>query len=530
MGSSELPSGNNKINSAVKTTSSGNTRGGGGGSWIGTVCETLHTMPLITILNRMQYVPQSSSFTSTYDSYHNLKADTTVLVKNTDQDDNSMEIDEEYEQNQDPLDIYSIPTGEGGDIDIEKMRENEQNFALAGGVKRLEYRLSAVLRGLRERDFNGLKELQKITAHEEAKITLKGLNKSYTSTSTTASTSISFPNIINNTKSIQSVSSSAVKISKEKSKIENNCNNIMKIAFLGMETVIKVITTTQAISALTDAININNMDNISAVFAVITSYSKILMSSPCGAEIAQDSNPLSIRILNSMAFSRPKDPLTKRLWGLLNMFDQTIVSDAINRGYGSTSTSSSSSSSNFISSSRVHNNLTNLGGISSICSINNGSSNYVIPYSALTIQIAVQLSLSPSLLCEGLQSTLYLLCSVLSHQLTATDDEEFFDDQNNNNDNNIVGEKVDNNLHRTNPITSTAVPNLGTGLIGGKCPSLKDIKLLVPILKSALYRLYWSNPLVDTFVSSSSGIGSSSITGCSSLEDLQVICDYRIYF
>ena len=232
------------------------------------------------------------------------------------------------------------------------------------------------------------------------------------------------------------------------------------------------------------------------------------MSSPCGADILPDSTPISLKILNCMAFGRPKDPLTKRLWGLLDSFDPAVVSDANNRGYG---TSTSTSTSTLITATfGAGTSSSNMGVVS------NSSSSP--PYSQLTIQTALRLSLSPSHLCEGLQSTLYLLCCVLSHQLTATDDEEFFHGSNAE-----AGVKMGiNTSGPTTDLTINTAPNVGTGSVGGKCPSLKEMKLLIPILKLALYRLYWSNPLVDTYAPLNSQNSSGSMIGCSSLEDLQV--------
>ena len=494
---SVISSSNSKIDSAANTVLAENIQvGGGGGSWIGTVCETLHSMPLITILNHLQFTTSLSSTSSTMG-----------LKSSTEREDNSMQVDEEYQEeseDQEFLNNYCNPNGEGDDNNSEKAIENEQTFALAGGVKRLEYRLSAVLRGLRERDLSSLKDIHKTV--EEKKVQKASNKGNNVNSPIVTASSISVLN--SDTKKEYSVRTSGLNVDKLSKKIGGigSININMKMAFTGMESVIKVLTTSQAISALTDAININNMENISAVFAVITSYTKILMSSPCGADVLPDSTPLSLKILNSMAFSRPKDPLTKRLWGLLNAFDTAVVSDANNRGYGTPTSTSLSSTATFGGAI----NSSNMGVVS--------NNNTNPPYSQLTIKTALHLSLPPSLLCEGLQSALYLLCCVLSHQLTATDDEEFFDSSSAG-----AAVKTGNNTSGvTTDLTISSVPNVGTGSVVGKCPSLQDIKLLIPILKAALYRLYWSNPLVDTYAPSNSGNSSGSMAGCSSLEDLQV--------
>ena len=68
------------------------------------------------------------------------------------------ENDLEFED-QDPLDLRDPDEGDR-EGEAERSRENEQTFALAGGFKRLEYRLSAAMRGLREREVKELRELR----------------------------------------------------------------------------------------------------------------------------------------------------------------------------------------------------------------------------------------------------------------------------------------------------------------------------------------------------------------------------------
>jgi hypothetical protein len=412
-----------------------------GGSWIENVNDILLSMPLATLLSRMQ---DNSSGSTTKQGYRE--------ESRSSGQENAMQV-----VNEDDADIPD----DSSDVEIsdnsDDIKIGEQAFALAGGMKRLEYRSSAVLKAIRCTEVDSLKAL-KGAGREKGGSAGAGKTERY------PVLSASVPK--------QAQTPSATSLSGDASS-SGTLNN----ALAAMEAVLKVLTANQAVSVLTDAISSScSSENVSAIFAVVKSYTKILMSCPVGTDTTTASVPLSISILNAMAFSRPKDPLTKRLWGLLSSFDPSIVSEAINR-IAPTALASVP--------------------VTSYFSTHQTANSTAAPHLSITGQVAARLGISPSALCDGLQSSLYLLCCVLSHQLTATDDEEFFE---------LGGEKGD-------------LPGTEQGAVRKMLP-MREIKLLIPMLKIALYKLYWSHPSIG--MSDRETPSSPDPTSSSALIGLQV--------
>lgn len=132
---------------------------------------------------------------------------------------------------------------------------------------------------------------------------------------------------------------------------------------------------------------------------------------------------ISKSILNSLAFSRPSHPLPKRLWEFLKTcglesLDESIQS-LIDNNYGS-------------------------------CL---GNSCQAVR------KLSVDVNIDVSILKEGLCNSFYILCIVMSHQLTAIDDEEFFEEQ--------------------------------------QVMQLEDIKCLIDLLKKCLQKMYLTNPIFE---------------------------------
>lgn len=420
---------------------------GTGGSWIENVNDVLLYMPLATLLSRMQ----SNSISSTEkEGYRDVNQKSTSNGQET-----AMQVVSEGDSDtpDDELDIDLADSSDDNKI-------GEQAFALAGGVKRLEYRLSAVLKTIRGTEVDSLRAL-KGAGREKGGSAGLGQGQVKTERSSVSSA----PMKRTHTPSAKSLSGDAAS------------SGTVINALAAMEAVLKVLTANQAVSVLTDAISSScSSDNISAIFAVVKVYTRILMCCPAGTDTTTASVPLSISILNAMAFSRPKDPLTKRLWGLLSAFDPSIVSEAINR---------------------IAPTVPTPAPVTSYFATNQTANSTAAPHLTITGQVAARLGISPSALCDGLQSCLYLLCCVLSHQLTATDDEEFFE---------LGGEKGD---------------GLNTDLSAvRKMLPLREVKLLVPLLKIALYKLYWSHPSIG--MSDRETPSSPDPTSSSALIGLQV--------
>ena len=428
-----------------------------GGSWIENVNDILHNMPLATVLSRME---ANSSGSVTKQGYRDSRQES------------------RYSGQEDAMQVVSeddtdIPD-DASEIDLTDSSDDnkvgEQVFALAGGAKRLEYRLSAVLKAIRSGEVDTLQALKgpgrdKEKEKEREKGGWVGTGKT-------------------ERPPIPSVPTRQAHTPSAKSQLRDAASSgTLYSALAAMEAVLKVLTANQAVSVLTDAISSScSSENISAIFAVVKSYSKILMSCPVGPDTTTVSVPLSISILNAMAFSRPKDPLTKRLWGLLISFDPSIVSEAINR---------------------ISPTVQAPAPVTSYFATHQTANSTAAPHLTITGQVAARLGISPSALCDGLQSCLYLLCCVLSHQLTATDDEEFFE---------LGGEKGD-------------APGADQGAVRKMLP-LREIKLLVPMLKIALYKLYWSHPSIG--MSDRETPSSPDPTSSSALMGLQVrACEIR---
>jgi hypothetical protein len=438
----------NEVGSASGSVTGAGTGMEKGGSWIENVNDILLYVPLATLLTRMQ---DNTSGRNTRQGYR----DDSQESRSSGQE-NAMQV-----VNEDDADMPDDSSDLELSDDSDDNKIGEQAFALAGGVKRLEYRLSAVLKSIRCTEVESLRALK--GAGRE-----KGGSAGAWKTEKCPVLSASAHK--------QAQAPSAAPLSGDASS-SGTLNN----ALAAMEAVLKVLTANQAVSVLTDAISSScSSENISAIFAVAKSYTKILMSCPVGTDTTTASVPLSISILNAMAFSRPKDPLSKRLWGLLSSFDPSIVSEAINRTAPTALASAP---------------------VTSYFATLQTANSTAAPHLSITGQVAARLGISPSALCDGLQSILYLLCCVLSHQLTATDDEEFFE---------LGGEKGD-------------IPGADQGAVRKMLP-LREIKLLVPVLKIALYKLYWSHPSIG--MSDRETPSSQDPTSSSALIGLQVCASW----
>jgi hypothetical protein len=449
-----------------------------GGSWIESVCDTLFALPLVMILNRMPGVLVPD---------HGIVS---VEGKASDVGQNdAMQVVSEEIDDSDPL------------PGTEDLRVADQAFALAGGVKRLEYRLSAVLGGIRSRESIAFRALRSRAGIEKRQNTATASAKSSAPSITTAA------HVSTDTKK-PSASYSTDRYAEMKRKGEPV---LLNSALLAMDTIVRVLTANNAVSILTDAITSTcNSENTLSLFAVVKVYSKILMSCPSGLEAAHtEALPLSISILNAMAFSRPKDPLTRRLWTLINSFDATVLTEAFSKAPATaTAASSTTASSATSATTQIGLLATRASSGSSSSSVGagggggSGTSSVPLLYLSSTMQAAARHGITPSELCEGLQSCLYLLCCVLSHQLTATDDEEFFG--------------------LVQGAGAAVGPSTGTGAGAGagssfKTLPLKDIILLIPVLKNILYKLYWNHPFPENVEHSAASSDSAAI-----LSDLQV--------
>ena len=464
-----------------------------GGSWIESVCDTLFALPLVMILNRISgvVVPDHSLFALEVKSSDVVAGDGLSVSEG-----DAMQIVNEEIDDSDPL------------PGTEDLRVADQAFALAGGVKRLEYRLSNILGAIKSRESIAFRALRNRGEIEKQ-------HNSTAASSKSSSTAITGQPRNDTKKSSASYSTDRyAEMKRTGQRVHLNS------ALLAMDTIVRVLTANHAVSILTDAITSTcTSENILSLFAVAKVYSKILMSSPSGLDAAQtEALPVSISILNSMAFSRPKNPLTRRLWSLISSFDAPVLAEAFSKA-PTTAASMTSSASGAASSTTsaptltgMHVNRTNSSSSSSSSSSSgsvgagagSGVSSVPLPYLSGTIQAATRLSISPAELCDGLQSCLYLLCCVLSHQMTATDDEEFFGLVQGSGSGSTVGPN------------NSSVPGAGATTPFKTLP-LKDIILLIPILKNILYKLYWSSPFPENAEHSSVSSDSAAM-----LSDLQV--------
>lgn len=450
-----------------------------GGSWIESVCDTLFALPLVMILNRMPGVLVPD---------HGIVS---VEGKASDEGQNdAMQVVSEEIDESDPL------------PGTEDLRVADQAFALAGGVKRLEYRLSAVLGGIRSRESIAFRALRSRAGVEKRQNTATASAKS--SASSIAATA--HPTSDTKKPKASYTTDRYAEMKRKGEPVQLNS------ALLAMDTIVRVLTANNAVSILTDAITSTcNSENILSLFAVVKVYSKILMSCPSGLEAAHtEVLPLSISILNAMAFSRPKDPLTRRLWCLINSFDATVLTEAFSKAPATATAATSATASSATSATTQIGLLATRTSSSSSSSVGagggggagSGTSSAPLLYLSSTMQAAARHRITPSELCEGLQSCLYLLCCVLSHQLTATDDEEFFG--------------------MVQGAGALVGPSPGSGAGAGagtsfKTLPVKDIILLIPVLKNILYKLYWNHPFPENVEHSAVSSDSAAI-----LCDLQV--------
>jgi ubiquitin-protein ligase E3 C len=244
----------------------------------------------------------------------------------------------------------------------------------------------------------------------------------------------------------------------------------------GMMTIIRVLTSPHIVSSLTDVVppcppaastssppfDASLRDTLASTFNVMNAYRKTLMCSPAGAAsaAAATSTPLAVSLLTTMAFGRPMHPLTRRLWTLLTTagpLSLALLSEVVTSDAPAVPAGAPLFSTQALGSSNV-----GTGG-----------------HGPLVLRAAEQLGMPPGALREGVLSCLYILCAVLAHQLPGIDDEEFFDQ--------------------------------------GKLLPLDDIQALVKLLKTWLYKLYWTHPIFD---------GHSDFkdsTAMPSLQDLQVL-------
>lgn len=453
-----------------------------GGSWIESVCDTLFALPLVMILNRMPGVLVPD---------HGIVS---VEGKASDEgQSDAMQVVNEEIDDSDPL------------PGTEDLRVADQAFALAGGVKRLEYRLSAVLGVIRSRESIAFRALRSRAGVE------KRQNTATASAKSSASSIAATAHVSSDSKKPRA-SYTTDRYAEMKRKGEPVHLNS---ALLAMDTIVRVLTANNAVSILTDAITSTcNSENILSLFAVVKVYSKILMSCPSGLEAAHtEALPLSISILNAMAFSRPKDPLTRRLWSLINSFDATVLTEAFSKApttaSAATAASSAIASSATYATTQIGFNVTRTSSSSSSSvgaggGAGGGTSSVPLLYLSSTMQAAARHGITPSELCEGLQSCLYLLCCVLSHQLTATDDEEFFG-------------LVQGAGAAVGPSTGSGSGPMSEAGTSFKTLPLKDIILLIPVLKNILYKLYWNHPFPENAEHSAASSDSATM-----LCDLQV--------
>jgi hypothetical protein len=229
---------------------------------------------------------------------------------------------------------------------------------------------------------------------------------------------------------------------------------------------------------------------LSSLFDLGKTYTRILMSSPAGvdnlqsvAEVTSKSSalgevrakasssalrtPVSISMLNSLAFARRDSPVTSRLWrfliarfGVEVLFTALVTADepfeALDSMYGSKYSkrafSTFSTASTLRSSESLVGAMLNRPGTKSSASRKAPS----------TIgEHAQALDMDVKVLSSGLSSLFFLLCSVFTHQLSATDDREFFD-----NNNSLL--------------------------------TIDEICIMVGLLKRYLYRMYYTHPVDNT--------------------------------
>ena len=469
---------------------------GNGVTWISGVSDVLQSMPLVMILNRMQGKDYEKEDNNKYGKQGQGTSSTSAST--------NYEINEENDENKDndeneksAMQVVN-ENDEGENVTLFDSSISEQTIALAGGVKRLEYRITNVLKRVADNQTDSVRAFNRneINGDSIGSVRNEGTNDA---------------TAIYGRKATPSVISSLItklnkKIPSEKEEGKNQQKNInLSAALTATENIVRFLTTNTVISSLTDSVTTSNMKRIGNIFSVIKIYSKILIYSPSISDSLASNLPLSISILNTMAYGKPNDPLSKRLWDLLSTFDTSVLSEAMNRG-GSNSVPTPYTP-------PVPTPIVSFFG----SAVSPSSTPYTAPYSLCATQTANKLGISCSALCDGLYSTLYLFCCVMSHQMTATDDEEFFD---------------------TIPMGSKKMGGNGGGEYNPVCVRkmlpISELKSLVVLLKSALFNLYCAHPSVDQLDANyapSLSLLSSTSSSLIVLTELQVrvICVYVLY-
>ena len=385
----------------IKGSSGSVVNGGSGKGWISVVCDALDAMPLLSLMSFIETHCGGSDWTIKHAPSSAGGGNGQSTARSVDETDSDMDV----------MDVMTT------DLDFQ-----EQAFAMAGGLKRLEYRLSALQNRIKTMERNG-------------------------------STSCTYGSGSNK--------------------------------YEGMKTIIRVLSASHIVSSLTDVVPIVttipsssssvippttdsyslNREVLSSTFSVMNAYRKTLMSCPSSVVLSTAQNtssaPLSLSLLNTMAFSRPNQSLTKRLWVLLTStsapFDVALLTEIVT--------------------SDIH--VPTAAGAPLFATGAFGSSSSPLGgYGPLTTRAADHIQLTPAALREGVLSCLYILCCTMAHQMAATDDEEFFEQ--------------------------------------GKILPLEDIKSLVKLLKLWLYKLYWTHPLFDGYSDFKDN------TAMPSLHDLQI--------
>ena len=391
---------------------SGSGSGGSVQGWISVVCDALDAMPLLSLMSFIEAHCGGSEWTTKH------------MPSSSAGGGSGKRSADEIDSDVDVMDVIMTT-----DVDIQ-----EHAFAMAGGLKRLEYRLSALQNRIKTMEKNG---------------------------------STSCP---------RGIGSGSSK-------------------YEGMKTIIRVLSASHIVASLTDVVPIvttipsssssvtasttdgcsMNREVLSSTFSVMNAYRKTLMSCPSSVALSTTHNvssaPLSLSLLNTMAFARPNQSLTKRLWVLLTAtsapFDVALLTEIVTSDIHIPTAAGAP--------------LFATGG-----AFGSSSSSSFGGYGPLTTRAADQIHLTPAALREGVLSCLYILCCTMAHQMAATDDEEFFEQ--------------------------------------GKILPLEDIKALVKLLKLWLYKLYWTHPLFDGYSDFKDN------TAMPSLHDLQIqIAVTRLY-
>jgi hypothetical protein len=157
---------------------------------------------------------------------------------------------------------------------------------------------------------------------------------------------------------------------------------------------------------------------------IILFFTDVLMACPLSIEeVHLKRASISKSILNSLAFSRPSNPLTKRLWRFLKTCGLESLEESVQ----------------------------------SLLDSNSGA--FVSNTHQSIHRLSIDVNIDASVLKDGLCNSFYILCIVMSHQLTAIDDEEFFEEQ--------------------------------------QVMQLEDIKCLIDLLKKCLQKMYLTTPIFE---------------------------------